>query len=145
MKILRKVAQEPVLAMATVGLVGLALCGCTTPAQVCVGALKPMTEARLFFGDDIAGRAMVMASEWLAFVDQEVTPRFPDGFTVVTTAGQWRRPDGSIARESGHELIIVFESSDGAEERLNAIRLSYAARFMQQSVLLAEAPVCAGF
>jgi hypothetical protein len=78
-------------------------------------------------------------------VDQEVTPRFPDGFTVFETQGQWRNRDGTIARETGHELLIVMARNDQNEERLQAIRDTYRRRFMEESVLLTEAPVCAGF
>jgi hypothetical protein len=104
-----------------------------------------MMEAQVFFGDDIGGGVVVTAGQWLEFMDSEVTPRFPAGFTVVTTAGQWRRADGAIARESGHELVIVFARTAAEEDKLNEIRNAYKRRFMQESVLLAEAPVCAGF
>lgn len=98
-----------------------------------------MTEAQLFFGGSIA------TGQWRAFVDQEITPRFPDGFTVFETQGQWRNRDGTISREAGHELLIVLTRSHANEESLNAIREAYKRRFMQESVLLAESAVCAGF
>lgn len=103
-----------------------------------------MVEARLFFGDQIAGDGAVNAGEWQQFVDQEVTPRFPAGFTVLATTGQWRRPDGTIARETGHELLIILGRSAVADKKLDEIRAAYKRRFMQDSVLLAQAPDCAG-
>ena len=99
----------------------------------------------MFFGDERAGGGVVTAGQWQEFMDSEVTPRFPAGFTVVATAGQWRGADGAITRESGHELIIVFARTAVEENKLNEIRNAYMRRFMQESVLLAEAPVCAGF
>lgn len=121
------------------------LAGCAAVIPGCTGGLMPMTEARLFFGDQIAGGGLVSATQWQQFVDSEVTPRFPDGFTVLTTTGQWRRTDGMIARESGHELVIVFASGVATAAKLDEIRAIYNQRFMQESVLLAESPACAGF
>jgi hypothetical protein len=106
---------------------------------VCSAGLSPLVEAQLFFGGSIA------AEQWRAFMDQEITPRFPDGFTVLVTQGQWRNRDGTISRETGHELLIVMMRSQTGEESLNRVRDAYKRRFMQESVLLAEATVCAGF
>lgn len=121
------------------------LTGCATAIPGCTGGLSPMMEARLFFGDEIAGRGMVEAAQWQQFVDAEVTPRFPDGFTVLTTTGQWRRPDGMVARETGHELVIIFVPAAGTSQKLDEIRTAYKQRFMQESVLIAESSACAGF
>lgn len=33
---------------------------------------------------------MVSDEDWRAFLAAEVTPRFPDGLTVIDAAGQWR-------------------------------------------------------
>jgi hypothetical protein len=127
-------------------LTGLAfsLTGCVTAVPGCDRGLSPMVEARLFFGDQIAARGMVSAAQWQQFVDSEVTPRFPDGFTVLTTMGQWRASNGMITRETGHELVIVFSPAAAAAQKLDAIRTAYKQRFMQDSVLLAESPACAG-
>jgi hypothetical protein len=104
-----------------------------------------MMEAQVFFGDEITGGVVVTAGQWQEFIDSEVTSRFPAGFTVLATYGQWRRADGAIMRENGHELVIVFARTAAEENKLNEIRSVYMRRFMQESVLLAEAPVCAGF
>jgi len=102
-------------------------------------------EARLFFGDQIAGSGMVSAAQWQQFVDMEVTPRFPDGFTVLTTMGQWRGDSGMIVRETGHELVIDSVPAAVTAAKLDEIRAAYKQRFMQESVLLSESSVCAGF
>lgn len=102
-------------------------------------------EARLFFGDQIAGGGMIDAAQWQQFIDSEVTPRFPDGFTALTTMGQWRGSNGMIARETGHELVIVHAPLAGTDQKLDEIRAAYKQRYMQESVLLAESLTCAGF
>ena len=121
------------------------LAGCAGVVPGCSGGLMPMMEARLFFGDQIAGGGMVSAAQWQQFVDSEVTPRFPDGLTVLTTMGQWRGSGGGIARETGHELLILFAPAGVTVQKLEEIRAAYKQRFMQESVLLAESSTCAGF
>jgi hypothetical protein len=115
------------------------LTGCATARPVCSPGLSAMAEAKLFFGGSIPQQA------WSSFVDQEITKQFPDGFTVLEAQGQWRGRDGSIIRERGHALVVVFASAVSNDERLNAIRAAYKQRFMQESVLLSESAVCAGF
>ena len=117
----------------------LILPGCAAVGPVCSAGLSPMMEAQLFFGGSIA------AEQWRGFVDQEISPRFPDGFTVFETQGQWRNRDGTISRETGHELLIVLTRNNANEGMLSAIRDTYKRRFMQESVLLAEFPICSAF
>lgn len=119
--------------------VALTVSGCAAAGSVCNSGLSPLVEAQLFFGGSIA------LEQWRSFLDQEISPRFPDGFTVLETQGQWRNRDGTISGETGHELLIITTRSNTNEEGLNAIRDAYKRRFMQESVLLTESLVCATF
>ena len=119
--------------------VALTVSGCAAAGPVCNSGLSSLVEAQLFFGGSI------VLEQWRSFLDQEISPRFPDGFTVLETQGQWRNRDGTISRETGHELLIIITRSNTNEEKLNAIRDAYKRRFMQESVLLTESPICAGF
>jgi hypothetical protein len=125
--------------------VAFCVSACAGAPPFCPAGLSQMVEAQLFFGDEIPGGGSVSAGQWQEFVDSEVTPRFPAGFTVLVTAGQWRRPDGVIERESGHELLIVFARTPSDAGKLDEIRSAYMRRFRQESVLLAESPVCSRF
>jgi len=124
----------------------LGLAGCAgMSSKVCAPGLMAMTQAQIFFGRDIAGGAMVSEAEWRGFLDEEVTPRFPDGFTVADVSGQWRGNSGAIVREQSKELQIVIAGGAADETKLGAIRDAYRRRFNQDAVLLVEMPVCAGF
>jgi len=101
--------------------------------------------AELFFGRNVSGRAMVSEEEWRQFLDSEITARFPSGFSVADVYGQWRAGDGMIEREASKELILVLPAGQDADAKLDAIRNAYKRRFNQESVLLAETPVCAAF
>jgi hypothetical protein len=133
---------------------GLSLaCAILLPLQACAGlmpltcgpGLMQMTQAQLFFGRDIERRAMVSDEQWRDFLDQEVTPRFTDGFSVSDVAGQYRDQSGAVVREPSKQLLIFMRNPTADEPKLNAIRDAYKRRFNQESVLLVQSPVCAGF
>lgn len=125
---------------------GFTLAGCAGVApQACAPGLIRMTQAELFFGRNVPARAPVSEEEWQRFLDEEVTPRFPDGFSVANVSGQYRNSARMIVRESSKELLIVLPGSLADQAKLNAIRDAYKRRFNQESVLLAEQPVCAAF
>ncbi|VVU50053.1 hypothetical protein BAN20980_02763 [Burkholderia anthina] len=105
-----------------------------------------MLQADLLFGRDIAGRGPVTDEERTAFLADVVTPRFPDGFTVWDTRGQWRdRATGRTIRETGFVVRIVADDTDDTRARLQAIRHAYVERFRQQSVGITIVPACASF
>ncbi len=104
-----------------------------------------MTEAELFFGRDVAGRPSVGDEDWRKFLDEEITPRFPDGLTVEDAAGQWKGAGGVVAREASKHLTIVLAGTADEAAKLNAIRDSYKRRFRQDSVLLLETQSCGSF
>ncbi len=123
----------------------LLLTGCAdlVPAS-CPAGLKPMTEAELFFGRDIAGGSGVSDEDWQRFLDEEITQRFPRGLTVENAAGQWKGADG-IVREASKHLVIVLSGASDEADKLAAIREVYKRRFHQESVLLLETKSCGSF
>jgi hypothetical protein len=125
-------------------LIAAALAACArVPALNCASGLMPELQAELFFGRDVAGHPPVTEDLWQQFVDEEVTPRFPDGFSVSDIRGQWRDPAGRIVREQSKELLIVLPGRADDQTKLDAIRDAYKRRFNQESVLLVETPGCA--
>jgi hypothetical protein len=84
--------------------------------------------------------------KWRAFLDKEVTPRFPDGLTVIDAYGQWRRRG---AQEPGRllskVLVILYEDTPENRAAIDAVRSAYKASTHSQSVLLATSPVEVSF
>jgi len=122
----------------------LALGACTSPAvqtaapaSTCAPPLKPAVEVDLYFGE-------ISAPQWTAFLDEEVTPRFPDGLSVIDVNGQYRSRRGTIGRERSKLLVIVVFDAPAHASRVQAIVDSYRQRYKQESVLRVERPVCAG-
>ena len=90
-------------------------------------------------------KGTISEDEWRAFVRDQVTPRFPDGLTVWQAEGQWRRPDGRIARERSKVLLLVHDDTATARATLGELVSSYKRMFEQESVLWESSPVCAAF
>jgi hypothetical protein len=111
------------------------------PALQCSGAQKSWVVADLLFG-----RTHVSEANWAHFLAAEVTPRFPDGFTVIDAKGQWRAPGGEkISRERSKLVMIAMPPGADNDDRLQKIIDAYKARFKQQSVGLILRPACVSF
>ncbi len=114
--------------------------------SACAPGLHRAVVAELFFGRDTdAGAGEVSENDWRAFLDAEVTPRFPDGLTVWDGRGQWRGPNGVLEREASKVLLLVLSGPVADQAKLEAIRTAYKSKFHQQSVMLVERVECAGF
>jgi hypothetical protein len=92
--------------------------------------------SELYFGSEKPDGSEVTEEELERFVDEEVTPRFPDGLTLLSGEGQFRDSSGEIVEEPSHVLILLYpptdeEANDGIEE----IREDYKRDFEQESVL----------
>jgi Protein of unknown function (DUF3574) len=75
---------------------------------------------------------------WRAFLDREVTPRFPDGLTVLDAYGQWRdHPKDAPSRLRSKVLVILCEDTPANRALIDAIRSAYKAATHDKSVLLA--------
>jgi hypothetical protein len=118
----------------------------TTQPLVCQMGAKAGVVAELFLGRNIGERLGVSDAAFRGFLDQEVTPRFPDGFSVVDARGHYRDQDKStITREPSKVLVLAIPDGSAADPRLTAIADAYKARFKQQSVLTTVRAACVGF
>lgn len=105
-----------------------------------------MQKHELYFGLTRPGGARIEEGQWRDFLATEVTPRFPEGLTVLDARGQWRdRRDGAVIRQPSRVLVLLHPETPEAAKALNGIRTAYRERFEQQSVLLVSAPVCGDF
>ena len=137
-----------VLAAAIASLVLFAHTAGSAHAQLveCSGRHKPQQVAELIFGRSIGGRIEVSEERWMLFVDDEITPRFPDGLTVFDAAGQWRdKASKKITRESSKIVLIVLPGNAEDLARLNEIAEAYKRSFGQQSVGMIVRPACVSF
>lgn len=130
------------------GLLALALLlgACATPPP-CPPGTAASTIAEAYFGRNSAGREVVDDAAWARFMDEVVTPAFPDGLTVLDGAGQWRNREGRIGRERSKVLVVALPAASPADAlaRLAPLRAAYTQRFAQESVMVATRAGCVGF
>ncbi|WP_375269085.1 DUF3574 domain-containing protein [Phenylobacterium sp.] len=125
--------------------IALVLAGCAgAPPVACAPGETSGEVAQLFFGRNIGDEVGVSEADFEAFLDAEVTPRFPEGLTQVPAAGRWRGGDGQVRREPS---FLVVLASDGVLDRraLGEVRDAYRRRFSQEAVLQLTTPVCMAF
>lgn len=112
----------------------------------CSPPRQPMQQIELMFGRSIGGRLGVGAAAWSRFLARQVTPRFPDGFTVLGATGQWRDKErGRLVREASRLVIIVTADEASATDKVASIVAAYKHQFRQRSVAVISRPVCASF
>src|SRR5882757_2427821 len=127
-------------------LVALAVAACAQPGAppVCAAPLKSAVAIDLYFGRDKPTGGEVTDAEWGAFVTEVVTSRFPDGFSVFDSSGQYREPTGRIVRERSKRLVVIVFDAPADKTKVIEIVEAYKQRFSQYSVFRVEQPVCAG-
>jgi hypothetical protein len=129
-------------------LLAFVLLGGSAMAQplACSAPQTAQQVADLMFGRKIGGRVAVSEAQWERFVDREITPRFPDGLTVLDARGQWRDSKSNrIIREPSKIVTIVLPGKAEDAARLTEIAEAYKKRFRQQSVGIVLRPACVSF
>jgi Protein of unknown function (DUF3574) len=125
------------------------------PQQLCSNLPrgKPVARTELFFGLRKPNGTEVNHAEFQRFLDREVTPRFPDGFTVISGQGQFKDARGAILQERFSKgeatptklLILLYPIAATSNQQIEQIRKAYITAFQQQSVLRADNQSCAAF
>ena len=120
------------------------LVGCTSTHLSCSDGEQRMVNEYLYFGTARSDGSDVSVTDWEKFLDQTVTPRFPDGLSHWSISGQWRGT-GETIKEDSHILNILRPDSSDADSRIAEIVDLYKAEFGQESVLRVRSAACASF
>ena len=123
----------------------LALTGCASFQAPCPAGHDARQRVDLYFGRNIGDRLGVSEQDFEAFVEQEVSPRFPDGLTITDGQGRWRGGDKTIVREPSKVITLVVDGTAEVQAHIDAIRAAYKARFKQEAVMEIASPACVGF
>jgi hypothetical protein len=98
------------------------------------GAL-PFVRTELYFGT-ARSNGVVTEAEFREFVDHHVTPRFPQGLTLLKGDGQFPGED-TVIKEQSFVLILLYpyDTRDEGARHIERIRALYQEEFEQRSVL----------
>jgi hypothetical protein len=118
----------------------------TAQSPECRAGLASRQVAQLLFGRNIGARLGVSEAQWARFIDREISPRFPDGLTVLDAKGEWRDPvRNTLVHEASKLVEIVLPGKPDDGERLAQIAAAYKSRFRQQSVGIVVQGACVSF
>lgn len=88
----------------------------------------------------------ISEATWRAFLDKEVTARFPDGLTVFDAYGQWLfRGAKEPNRLKTKVLVVLHEDTPQRRADIEAIRLAWKQATGHQSVLWSRHAVDVSF
>lgn len=110
-------------------------------------ATQGWVRTELYFGLGLAdGRDGVDEAAWRAFLDKEVTPRFPSGLTVVDAYGQWQGVTQTKPERLRSKIVVLlYADTPTQRESIDAIRSAWKARTGDQSVLRVTQPADVSF
>ena len=112
------------------------------------GHTSGWVDTKLYFGLGPADHPEQGISEarWRDFLDREVTPRFPDGLSVVDVYGQWQGK-GQTAPERLRSKLLIIDYLDSQQNRdkVDAIRAAWKKMTGDQSVLRVTEPADVSF
>ena len=131
----------------------LELSGCAHPAAAPPAPVAPTlsvdanhpanahgwVEVKLYFGLGSADHPEQGVSEvaWRMFLDEEVTPRFPSGLSVLDVYGQWQgKKEREPERLRSKMLLIYMLGDEQNRAKVDAIRAAWKAKTGDDSVLL---------
>lgn len=111
----------------------------------CTDESDPWVKYELLLGRGGPSGEVADDASWDAFLAQEVTPRFPDGLTVLDAYGQWQDPEAVIEKERTKVLLVLAPDGDDPMRLINEVADEYKKRFSQAAVLKATSDACVEF
>lgn len=115
------------------------------PSATCPAELERWTMTSLYFG--LTWRQGVISeAQWQDFVNGEVVPRLPEGFTVLVGEGAWRSSrTGQTIRQPSRVLQRLRKADAAQETAIAGVIAAYKTRFQQDSVLRVDTEACGAF
>lgn len=115
--------------------------------RICEQLIKGEIFARteLLFGLSRSNAPDITEEEFQGFIDLQVTPRFPEGLTLLAGNGQFKDSSGNIIQEGSKLLILLYPFSKDRSALVDEVRAEYKSAFQQESVLRIDEHSCVSF
>jgi hypothetical protein len=112
------------------------------PAPACPAGQDYLRTAQLFFARRTGEEPRVSDDEFRRFVDQELTPRFQEGLTVMDAGDRWRSDPDKLVSGAARVVVIVLPKGRDETAKIEAVRAAYRSKFHRDSVVRVGAPSC---
>lgn len=91
--------------------------------------------SRIYLGASIPTGGWVGQDNFKDFLETEVSPLFPNGYTVLQGAGTWR---DEVTHQTIQETSRIIEIAHGYQDLalIREVAMAYKARFDQQAVMV---------
>jgi Protein of unknown function (DUF3574) len=112
------------------------------------GHAQGWVDTKLYFGLGPAGDPGKGVSEaaWRDFLDKEVTPRFPDGLSVLDVYGQWQSKTETAPERIRTKLLVIdYQDSPENRARIDQIRSAWKRLTGDESVMRVTEPADVSF
>jgi len=126
-------------------LLALAACQPPAPAAGCPAGTESWDRVELFFGREIPGGGTVSEEDWQTYVQEVLSPAFPDGLTVLEGEGRWLSPTGEHFVENSFVVYIYLPADSTENRRVDDVTAVYKQRFKQETVLYTHSGACLAF
>gem|GEM_PF-45951 len=126
-------------------LVLISLMGCAgVGTQPCGAGQNKSVSETLYFGTGKSD-GQVSDEQWQSFVEDVITPRFPQGLSIWKAYGQWQSAAGNIIQEDSYVLNVIHHGEPASDVAIAEIMNNYKQQFRQEAVLRVESAVCASY
>ena len=117
------------------------------------GLTQGWVDTKLYFGLgllDQTGKDQpdkgISEARWRQFLDEEVTPRFPDGLSVLDVYGQWQGKNQATPERLRSKLLVIdYPDTKENRAKIDAIRTAWKRLTGDQSVLRVTQPADVSF
>jgi hypothetical protein len=137
-------ALLPLMLLSLAGCLSVDAQGASVAASGCSSGEVRQQVAHVFMGRNIGQTLGVSEEDFARFLDREVAPRFPDGYTVQDGQGRWLY-EGVVYKEPSKVLMLILPGKVDDRKRLGEIAAAYEDQFRQDAVLTQVSSACVSF
>ncbi len=113
----------------------LTLYSCAGESDVHDDHAPEWLQTELYFGLLDGDGEEILESQWTDFLDSNITPRFPDGLTVLDVYGQYMLSSGDIIKQQTKILLVLHEDTDEYAQKIDTIISEFKALYNLEIVL----------